>query len=69
MGPPVLEKDAALISLAVRPPQAPSFEPVDIARTLPLGVLGALRLAGARAPDVHALESWQLGNVFRDRPA
>jgi peptide/nickel transport system substrate-binding protein len=60
---------AANPALAARPPQAPSFEPVDIARTLPLGVLGALRLAGARAPDVHALESWQLGNVFRDRPA
>ena len=58
---------AANPALAARPPQAPSFEPVDVARTLPLGVLGSLRLAGARAPDVHALETWQLGNVYRDR--
>lgn len=59
---------AANPALAARPPQAPSFEPTDVARTLPLGVLGSLRLAGARAPDVRALESFQLGNVYRDRP-
>lgn len=54
-------------ALVVRPPQAPSFEPVDIARTLPLGVLGALRVAGARLPNTHGIDSFQLGAVFRDR--
>ena len=54
-------------ALVARPPQAPSFEPLDIARTLPLGVLGTLRVAGARLPDTHAIESFQLGAAFRDR--
>jgi peptide/nickel transport system substrate-binding protein len=58
---------AANPALVARPPQAPSFEAVDIARTLPLGVLGSLRISGARLSDIHALESWQLGAVFRDR--
>jgi len=55
-------------ALVARPPQAPSFEPLDIARSLPLGVLGTLRIAGARLPDTHALDAFQLGAVFRDRP-
>jgi peptide/nickel transport system substrate-binding protein len=55
---------AANPALAARPPNAASYDPRDIARTLPLGVLGALRVAGARLPSVHGLESWQLGNVF-----
>jgi peptide/nickel transport system substrate-binding protein len=55
---------AANPALAARPPHAPSYEPADIARTLPLGVLGTLRATGARAPNVHGLEGWQLGNVF-----
>jgi len=59
---------AANPALVARPPQAPSFEPLDVARTLPLGVLGSLRVAGARLPDLRALESWQLGAVFRERP-
>jgi peptide/nickel transport system substrate-binding protein len=59
---------AANPALAARPPQATSFDPVDISRTLPLGVLGALKVAGARMPDVHGLESWQLGSVFRVSP-
>jgi peptide/nickel transport system substrate-binding protein len=51
-------------ALAARPPQAPSFDPTDIARTLPLGVLGTLQVTGARMPSVHGLEGWQLGGVF-----
>ncbi len=55
---------AANPALAARPPRAPSYDPTDIARTLPLGVLGTLRVSGARAPNVHALDGFQLGNVF-----
>lgn len=70
LGPPGRSTLLALLAatnpaLAARPPNAPSFEAADIARTLPLGVLGALRVAGARAPDVRGLETWQLGNVYR----
>jgi peptide/nickel transport system substrate-binding protein len=50
--------------LAARPPRVTSFEPIDVARTLPLGVVGALRVAGSRIPELNALESWQLGSVF-----
>jgi len=68
-GPPGRATLLALLSaanpaLAARPPRAPSYDPADIARTLPLGVLGTLRISGARAPGVHALDGWQLGNVF-----
>jgi len=50
--------------LAARPPRVTSFEPVDVARTLPLGVVGALRVAGSRLPELYGLESWQLGSVY-----
>ncbi len=56
---------AANPALAARPPHAPSYEPVDLARTLPLGVLGSLRVAGARMPSFRGLEGWQLGGVHR----
>jgi peptide/nickel transport system substrate-binding protein len=51
-------------ALAARPPRATSTEPRDVARTLPLGVIGALRLVGFRLPDLNGLEAFQLGNVF-----
>lgn len=51
-------------SLAARPPRTTSMEPRDIARTLPMGVLGVLKLSGARMPEVAGLEPFQLGNVF-----
>jgi peptide/nickel transport system substrate-binding protein len=51
-------------SLAARPPRTTSTEPRDIARTLPLGVIGALRLSGARVPEVAGLERFQLGDVY-----
>jgi peptide/nickel transport system substrate-binding protein len=50
--------------LAARPPRVTSFEPIDVARTLPLGVVGALRVAGSRMPELNGLEAWQLGSVF-----
>jgi hypothetical protein len=59
---------AANPELAARPPQVTSYDPIEIARRLPLGVVGALRIAGARLPEWRALESWQLGGVFRSLP-
>jgi peptide/nickel transport system substrate-binding protein len=56
---------AADPALAARPPLAPSYQPTDLARTLPLGVLGSLRVAGAHLPSFRGLASWQLGNVHR----
>jgi peptide/nickel transport system substrate-binding protein len=56
-------------ALAARPPRATSTEPRDVARTLPLGVIGALRLAGFRLPEYAGLEAFQLGNVFVAPPA
>ena len=54
--------------LVARPPQVTSYAPVDIARGYSFGVVGALRVSGARLPDWYALESWQLGSVFRRVP-
>jgi hypothetical protein len=51
-------------ALAARPPRATSMEPRDVARTLPLGVVGALRLSGFRLPELVGLEAFQLGNVY-----
>jgi hypothetical protein len=56
---------AANPALAARPPHAPSYEPLDLARTLPLGVLGGLRVQGAALPNVHGLDGFQLGNVWK----
>jgi hypothetical protein len=54
--------------LAVRPPQFTSYAPVDIARRYSFGVVGALRVAGARLTQYRGLETWQLGAVFRTQP-
>ncbi|HEY3495906.1 MAG TPA: hypothetical protein VGK73_14510 [Polyangiaceae bacterium] len=56
---------AASPELSARPPRAPSYEPAEVARTLPLGVLGSLRVSGARIPELRGLEGWQLGSAFR----
>jgi peptide/nickel transport system substrate-binding protein len=56
-------------ALAARPPRATSTEPRDVARTLPLGVIGALRLTGFRVPELALLEAFQLGNVYVVPPA
>jgi peptide/nickel transport system substrate-binding protein len=50
--------------LAARPPRVPSTEPRDVARTLPLGVVGALRISGARIPELVGIETFQLGNAW-----
>jgi peptide/nickel transport system substrate-binding protein len=69
VGPPGRSTLLALLAaanpaLAARPPRAPSYDPLELARTLPLGVVGALHVTGARTGDVHGIESWQLGNVY-----
>ena len=56
---------AASPGLAARPPRTDSYEPAEVARTLPLGVLGSLRVGGARIPELRGLDGWQLGNAFR----
>jgi len=53
-----------------RPPRLTTFEPRVLTRTLKLGVLGELRVAGAHAPDVHLAknvsgEGWDLGSAYR----
>jgi hypothetical protein len=73
VGPPGRATLLALLAatnpeLAARPPQVTSYAPVDIARGYALGIVGALRVAGARLPDFRALEAWQLGAVFRAKP-
>jgi len=52
-------------ALAERPPRS-ALPLSDVARTLPLGVLGEMRVAGARMPEFIGLESWQLGAAWRD---
>lgn len=59
---------AANPRLADRPPHLNDPDPVAIARTLPLAILGDLSLSGAQAPEVHGLDGGDLGNVFRAPP-
>jgi peptide/nickel transport system substrate-binding protein len=73
VGPPGRATLLALLAadnpeLAARPPQVTSYAPVDIARRGSFGVVGALRVAGARLFDTRGLETWQLGAAFRLRP-
>jgi peptide/nickel transport system substrate-binding protein len=51
--------------LADKPPNFAGRDHDALTRTLPLAVLGELTLAGARAPDLHGVEQWELGAVFR----
>lgn len=44
-------------------PQLASFDAREIARRLPLGVIGELRAAGAHAAEFQGLSEWQLGDV------
>jgi peptide/nickel transport system substrate-binding protein len=55
---------AADPQLAQRPPRLSSVTPREIARTLPLGVVGALHVSGAHVGEIQALSSWQLGSVW-----
>jgi peptide/nickel transport system substrate-binding protein len=50
--------------LAKRPPRLTNPSPSEIARTLPLGVVGALNVAGAQIGELQALAAWALGAVW-----
>jgi hypothetical protein len=52
-------------SLARRPPIGLATDPKTVARTLPLGVVGELRVSGAHVGTLHELESWDLGAVWK----
>jgi peptide/nickel transport system substrate-binding protein len=50
--------------LADRPPGFASLDADALTRTLPLAVLGELAMTGARMPEFHGIEQWDLGAVF-----
>ena len=50
-------------ALAKRPPRN-SSSLIDATRTLTLGIVGEVRVAGARVPELEGLETWQLGAVW-----
>jgi hypothetical protein len=50
--------------MARKPPRLSSTSPRDIARTLPLGVVGSLKVSGSQIGELQALSSWQLGAVW-----
>jgi len=54
--------------LSERPPNLSPVDTSVVGRMLPLAVLGELVVSGAHAGDVHGLEQWDLGGVFRDAP-
>ncbi len=51
---------------AKRPPTLGSYEPRVVTRTLPLGILGELRLTGAHIPALQ-LREWNLADAWRAR--
>jgi peptide/nickel transport system substrate-binding protein len=51
-------------ALAKRAPRLGSFDARQIARTLPLGVIGELRIAGAHMPDIRGFSDFNLGSVW-----
>lgn len=58
------------VEILRRPPRISTFDPRVVARTLPLGVLGEMRVMGAHAPDLHlarspAGEGWDFGASYR----
>ncbi len=50
-------------ALARRPPKNLSSL-LDATRTLSLGIVGDVRVAGAHSPEFEGLDAWQLGNVW-----
>jgi peptide/nickel transport system substrate-binding protein len=54
--------------LADKPPRLSGADSVAITRTLPLAILGELSISGARVPELHGLEAWDLGATFRQTP-
>ncbi len=72
IGPPGPATLAALLTaadpaLARHPPRLTTFGPRSIARTLSLGIVGELRIAGAHIPGINGLARWNLGAVWRPR--
>jgi peptide/nickel transport system substrate-binding protein len=70
IGPPGRATLLALLAaadpaLVRRPPRAASYDARQIARTLPLGVVGELRAAGAHMPALRGLAAFDLGAVWR----
>lgn len=56
---------AANPRLADKPPRTVRDDIPVLERTLLLAVLGEVGIVGARAADVHGLEQWELGSVWR----
>lgn len=52
-------------ALTKRPPKNTGSLP-DVTRTLTLGVIGDVRVSGARSPEFEGLDAWQLGAVWFD---
>lgn len=52
---------AADPALGRKAPKLTTSDPRILARTLPLGVVGELSVFGAHLPELHGLESWDLG--------
>jgi len=50
-------------ALARRPPKNLNSV-LDATRTLSLGIIGDVRVSGARSPEFEALDAWQLGSVW-----
>ena len=51
-------------ALARKAPRLGSFDARQIARTLPLGVVGELRIAGAHTAEVRGLQDFNLGGLW-----
>jgi peptide/nickel transport system substrate-binding protein len=52
-------------SMARRPPRLAATTAREVARTLPLGVVGELHIRGARVPNFQKLDDWDLGAVYQ----
>ncbi|HEY6557768.1 MAG TPA: hypothetical protein VI072_10860 [Polyangiaceae bacterium] len=70
VGPSEQERIASLLTLANpelarRPPRVAAARARQLAQTLPFGVVGELRIAGAHAPGIHGLGDWNLPNAWR----
>jgi peptide/nickel transport system substrate-binding protein len=56
---------AADPNLAQHPPKLPGSDPRRLTQTLTLGIVGELRIEGAREPTLVGIEGWNLGEVWR----
>jgi hypothetical protein len=54
--------------LARRPPRSEARSAAEVARSLPLGVIGALAVSGAVAPRVRDLQRWDLASAWVSPP-